>query len=208
MKYEWRKKDKALYIPKNKPEFIDVKDYKYITIKGQGNPNGEDFSICVQTLYSMAYGIRMSYKWPEPPENYEEYTVFPLEGIWDLIDPSKYDPDHFDKDNLKYEVMIRQPDFVDQTLFDQVLEIVKKKKPNLRFDELEFKTMSEGPSIQMLHLGSYESETESFKKMEAYAKEAGYKRLYKTHKEIYLTDPKKVAPEKLKTTLRFKVDKL
>lgn len=205
MKHEWRKKEKDIYLPKNKPQVIDLPICKYITIKGQGNPNNEGFSKHVQTLYSIAYGIRMSYKWEKPPKNYYEYTVYPLEGFWDLIDPSLYVPGQVDKENLKYEIMLRQPDFLDQELFDQVLEIVKKKKPDLDYNLVELKDIDEGKCIQMLHLGPYEDEPNTFHIMETFAQENGFIRYSKVHKEIYLKDPKKTLPEKLQTVLRFKV---
>jgi hypothetical protein len=205
MKHEWRKKEKHIYLPKGQPKLIELPTFKYITIKGQGNPNNEDFARHVQTLYSIAYGIRMSYKWDNPPNGYYEYTVYPLEGFWDLIDHSKYVPGQVDKDNLKYEIMLRQPDFLDQKLFDQVMEIVKKKKAGLDYDLVELKDINEGLCVQMLHKGSYESEPQSFSLMEKYAKENGYERQSKVHKEIYLKDPKKTDPDKLQTVLRFKV---
>jgi hypothetical protein len=205
MKHEWRKKEKELYIPKTKPTYINIPELKYITIKGEGNPNSDAFSDCIQALYGMSYGVRMSYKWDNPPKEYYEYTVYPLEGIWDLIDPSIHVDGDLDKNNLKYEIMIRQPEFLDTELFNQVLENVKKKNPSSLLDLLEFKKMTEGPCIQMLHLGSYDSEPESFKLMETYAKENGYIRESKIHKEVYLTDARKTTPEKYKTTLRFTI---
>lgn len=126
---EKKKKKNALSAKKNEPTFIDVPEFKYISIKGEGNPSGDFFTKCIQTLYSVAYGIRMSYKWDTPPKkNYFEYTVYPLEGIWDLIDPSKYVKNQLDKNNLKFELMIRQPEFVDEALFNQVIELIEKKK--------------------------------------------------------------------------------
>lgn len=205
MKHEWRKHEKNIYLPKKVPEYIELKPMTYICIEGQANPNSQEFAAYVEALYSMAYGIRMSYKWSEPPENYEAYTVYPLEGMWDLINPKDYDGVKIDKDNLKFELMIRQPDFVDEMLFMKVLEKVKNKKVNPLLDSMKLKVIEEGACVQVLHLGSYDTEPETFKMMENYCVNEGYERLSKNHKEIYLSDPRKVAPEKLKTVLRFRV---
>lgn len=205
MKHEWRKKEKNLYVPKNQPEIIEVPEFKFLSISGEGNPNSEYFSECVQALYSLAYGVRMSYKWEVPPKEYYDYTVYPLEGIWNLIDPTKHIEGQLDKDNLKFELMIRQPDFLDDTLFEQVMEIVSKKKTQPQLKNVAFEKYTEGTCVQMLHIGSYDLENESFKLMEDFCKSNGYKRLEKSHREIYLSNPQSTAPEKLKTVLRFKI---
>ncbi len=205
MKKEWRKHEKTYYLPKQKPEVIEVPEFKFITISGEGNPNSDNFVSYIEALYGIAYGIRMSYKWPEAPKGYYEYTVYPLEGVWDLIDPSLYDGKAVDKDNLKFELMIRQPDFVDEALFKAVVEALTKKKSEGLFSEVEFKMISEGPCIQMMHIGPFDDEPATFKLMEAFCQESGRERLSKVHREIYISDPRKTAPEKLKTVLRFKI---
>lgn len=207
MKHEWRKHEKELYLPKAKPVFIDVPALKFFTIKGTVNPNDEKFGDYIAALYAVAYGVRMSYKWGNPPKNYNEYTVYPLEGVWDLIDHAKSVTGSVDKDNLSFELMIRQPDFVTPELAIDILEIAKKKKPNPLLEHVEFKVIEEGPSIQMLHLGSYDNEPESFNIMKGFADEQGYTRTSMTHREIYLTDARKTVPEKQKTVLRFMAKK-
>lgn len=205
MKKEWRKHEKGYYLPKQKPEKIEMPTFKFITICGAVNPNSEAFGKYIEALYGIAYGIRMSYKWDIPPKDYYEYTVYPLEGVWDLIDLTLYKEETVDKDNLKFELMIRQPEFVDDALFKLVAETAMKKKANELIARVEFKTISDGPCIQMMHIGPFENEAATFKEMEVYCHEIGHERHSKTHREIYISDPRKVAPEKLKTVLRFKI---
>jgi len=205
-KHEWRKKEKAIYLPKNKPEVIDVPDFKFITLRGEGAPEEEPFANVVQTLYSLAYGIKMLPKRMEvKPEGYFDFTVYPLEGVWDINDEAKKAFDGtINKEDFVYELMIRQPDYVKEEFYSEILNAVKNKKPNPMLDDVEFKVVSEGRCIQMLHVGKFEDEPASFEKMEIFAEEQGLSRLSKVHREIYLTDFRKVAPEKLKTVLRFK----
>lgn len=206
-KHEWRKKEKALYLPKNKPEIVEVPEFNFITIRGQGNPNEEAFSDCVGTLYSVAYGVKMlPKKTADKPSGYFDFTVYPLEGVWDIADEAKQ---HFsgtiNKDDLVYQLMIRQPDYVDAGFFSDILDLVKQKKPNPLLCDVKFESITEGKCIQMLHLGPFDDEPASFAKMEQFAEEQGLRRLSKVHREIYLSDARKVEPAKLKTVLRFKV---
>ena len=126
MKYEWRKKDKDMYLPKNKPKMIEVQKMKFFTLKGKGNPNNDAFKEIVKTLYTLAYAVRMMPKKGITPEGYYEYTVFPLEGIWDLDEIGRQ-LERLDKDRLVYKLMIRQPDFVSEELFEQAKNNIAKK---------------------------------------------------------------------------------
>lgn len=206
-KHEWRKKEKALYLPKNKPEVIDVPELQFLTISGAGNPNDPFFADYIGVLYSVSYPIKMTLKkLATPPEGYCDYTVYPLEGVWDITDEAKKKYDGtFNKDDLVFKLMIRQPDFVMEDFFLEMLELIKKKKPNPLLDEVKLERITDGKCVQMLHIGSYDDEPASFEKMEAFAEKENLKRLSKKHREIYLSDFRKVAAEKLKTVLRFKV---
>ena len=157
MKYEWRKQEKNLYLPKQKPEIVTVPRQKFIMIKGQGDPNGEDFAERLKALYPIAYAIRMMPKQGYTPEGYFEYTVYPLEGIWDLTEKGRK-LDKLDKNELIYTIMIRQPDFVTEEVFQRALETAKKKKANPLFNEVTFDTMEDGLSVQMMHVGPYDDE--------------------------------------------------
>jgi len=206
MKHEWRKKEKGIYLPKNKPEIVNIPEFKYFTIEGEGNPNSDIFPEYIGVLYSLSYAVKMSYKKGIEPVGYFDYTVYPLEGFWDLNEEAKkYYKGKINKDDLIFKLMIRQPDFVDREFALKIIELTKEKKPHHLLDSVEFESINEGACVQMLHLGSYDDEPESFKVMEEFAANQGLNRLYKTHKEIYLNDPRKVAPEKLKTVLRFQV---
>lgn len=211
MKYEWRKKDKGIYLPKAIPTLIHLPTMQYLTIEGEGNPNSQGFNLCVQALYAMSYGIKMMPKVGTPPNDYYEYTVFPLEGEWNLTKEGigKYQAGYAIvdlKDDFKYKVMIRQPNFANEELVESIREKVEVKKKDLPIDQVVFESLTEGQAIQMLHVGPYDNEPATFAKMEAYAEGQGLKRIDKRHKEIYVSDPRKVAPEKLKTTLRFWVE--
>ncbi|MCG8483487.1 MAG: GyrI-like domain-containing protein [Clostridia bacterium] len=207
MKKEWRKQEKHIYLPKSKPEFIEIPSFQYFTIEGKGNPNQPFFEQYISVLYALSYAVRMSYKWDNPPRGHYEYTVYPLEGVWDIDDKDRYVEGVLDKDNLAFELMIRQPGFVTDDLVSQVVALTQKKKPHELLDQVEFKTINEGSCVQMLHIGPYDDEPESFKLMEQYCAENNIKRTSMKHREIYLSDPRKTTPEKLKTVLRFKAEK-
>lgn len=206
MKIEWKKIDKQYYLPKDKPEVIILPSFRYFAISGEGNPNDPFFGDCISVLYSLSYAIKMSLKQGCAPENYVEYTVYPLEGIWDLSDIGRKNYNGtLDKDELKFKMMIRQPEFVTEKYAKETIERTMKKKANKLLDHIVFENIEEGKCIQMLHIGSYDTEPGSFKMMEEYAKEQNLTRIDKKHKEIYLSDPGRIAKEKLKTVLRFQI---
>lgn len=201
MKYEWKKNEKNLYGVKQKPQFIEVPTAYYIMIKGEGNPNESDFSNRVSALYSLAYGIKMLFKNMEKEElEYSDFTVFPLEGIWE-----KSDDEEFDKNKLKYTIMIKQPYFITKEIFELAFEKVKKKKPNELYDEVSFDCIESKKAIQILHIGSFDTEIESFEKLDNFANEMNLERSEKLHTEIYLNNKNRTAEDKLKTILRYNV---
>jgi len=206
MKHEWRKHEKKLYIPPQEPVKINLPEFKFYTIKGSGNPNDDFFPEYIEALYAISYAIKMSPKKGISPADYFDYTVYPLEGVWDIADSAKKNYDGIlNKDDLVFKLMIRQPDFVDEEFAEHMLEITKKKKPIELLNKLRFEKIKEGQCIQMMHIGSYDDEPISFNLMEEYAKRENLVRKSKIHREIYLSDARKVEPEKLKTVLRFKV---
>lgn len=204
-KIQYKKDYKSFYVPKTTPGIIEITEMPFIMISGTGDPNGAEFARVTEALYSVAYAVKMSYKSDDVPVGYYEYTVFPLEGIWDLVDKSK---PATDKSNLKYTIMIRQPDFLTDELFAKFVEQTKKKKTNPYLEQLKFKKVNDGLSCQMMHIGSFDDEPESFARMEAFCKENGYARTDKTHREIYLSDPRKTEMSKMKTVLRFPVQRV
>lgn len=211
VKHEWRKKEKEFYLPKTKPEIIEIPTMTFITIEGEGNPNSENFSSNIQALYSIAYTIKMSLKKDADFDEYMDYTVYPLEGAWDLTSEGRTQytkgKEIVDlKDFMKYKLMIRQPNFVSKDLFEKYKEIAYSKKKTEFIQLVQYEEIKEGKVCQMLHKGSYDDEPASFKYMEEYVEEQGLKRTSKQHKEIYISNPNKEEPSKQKTVLRFNVE--
>lgn len=206
LKYEWRKEEKELYLPKEKPTLVKVPKAKYFCIKGKGNPNDEDFSNRIGVLYSLAYAVRMMPKSGFTPDGYFQYTVYPLEGLWDITEGGK-SSETLNKDELLYTIMIKQPDFVNEQVVRKAFEIANKKKPTQLLEEAYFDEIEDGLAVQILHIGSYDTEPESFNKMKDYINENNLKIKSLVHREIYLSDARKVEKDKLKTVLRYMITK-
>ncbi|OKP84555.1 GyrI-like domain-containing protein [Paenibacillus sp. P32E] len=206
MKYEWKKQEKAFYLPPSEPTLITVPAYPYFMLSGEGNPNSEAFAEAVGVLYSLSYAIKMLPKKGPAPEGYHEYSIFPLEGVWDLSEQGRLKAG-LDKDELVYTIMIRQPDFVTPALAAEIVDKVKRTKPQPLLDRATFGSYEDGLCVQMLHSGPYDDEPASFSKMEQYCVQQGLRRISKTHREIYLSDARRTQPEKLKTVLRFLVSR-
>ncbi|MDD4547891.1 MAG: GyrI-like domain-containing protein [Bacilli bacterium] len=204
MKYEWKKLEKDIYLPKQIPSLLKVPKSKYICIKGKGNPNNEDFGERIKALYSLAYTIRMMPKNGFTPEGYFEYTVYPLEGLWDLTEEGRKSKE-LNKNELLYTIMIKQPDFVTNEVFEKALEIADKKKPLYLLNEVYLDEIGDGLSVQMLHIGSYDNESESFNEMKEFIDENNLEIKTLIHREIYLSDARKVSSDKLRTVLRYQV---
>ena len=198
-----KKKEKELYVPKQSPVQLEVPEFKYIVLEGVGNPNDEEFSDAIGVLYSVSYGIRMLPKKGITPEGYFEYTVYPLEALWKQED----NKEEFDKNNLQYRIMMRQPNFVTEELLSTVLEIVAKKNHHDKLTEVKLESIQDGDCVQAMHVGSYDNEPETFAKLDAFCIANGMERANEWHREIYLSDVRKTEPEKLKTVLRFQVRK-
>jgi len=206
MKQDWKKVDKQYYLPKTKPELVKVPPFKFFSILGQGDPNEKQFQENIGVLYSLSYAIKMSPKNNFAPKDYFEYTVYPLEGIWDLTEEAKKSKsEKLDKSQLIFNLMIRQPDFVTPDFALEAIERTKKKKYHPLLEKVKFEIIEDNNCIQMMHIGNYDSEPESFKQMEDFCLQNGYKRESKQHREIYLSDFRKVSADKLKTVLRFKI---
>ncbi|MGX8794852.1 GyrI-like domain-containing protein [Fusibacter sp. JL298sf-3] len=204
MKHEWRKHEKLFYGAKTTPECVDIPSFKFFTISGTGRPDAPEFAEKVEALYALSYAIRMMPKTGVVPEGYFEYTVYPLEGIWDLTERGrKFET--LKKEELVYTLMIRQPFFVTETLFQSAQEKTFQKKKNPAIKKIAFETIAEGLCVQALHKGPFESERETFEKMRAFvdAEQLCIRTL--AHREIYLSDFRKTAPENLKTVLRWRV---
>lgn len=200
MKYEWKKQEKEFYGAKKSPALVTVSAQNYIMIGGKGNPNDVDFSNRVSALYSLAYAIKMAYKTTAIQNEFNDFTVFPLEGIWQKIEETV-----LVKENLGYTIMIRQPDFICEDIVKAALEQVKVKKPNPLFDEISFGTMNDGKCVEILHIGAFDDEPISFEKMEKFMLVNNLERTNNYHREIYLNNANRIEISKIKTILRYSV---
>ena len=207
MAFDFKKEYKEFYMPKNTPEIITVPSMNYIAVRGQGNPNAEDseYKQSIGLLYGIAFTIKMSKKGNHQIEGYFDYVVPPLEGFWWQDGSDGIDYAH--KENFRFISVIRLPDFVTREDFDWAIrEATAKKKTD--FSKVEFLTYDEGVCVQCMHIGSYDDEPATITQMHDYMKRQGYvlditeQRL---HHEIYLSDARKVSPEKLKTVVRHPI---
>ena len=193
---------KLVYSAKETPVLLDVPAGNFIAVSGVGDPNGETFAWATAALYSLAYAVRMSYKSTAVPQGYYAYKVNPMEGDWSLADPSLGE---LARDNWAYDIMIRQPDFLTAELFQRFYGEVARKKPNPALAQARFEHIEEGRCCQALHLGPYANEHATFASIEAFLHGQGLQRASKGHREIYLSDPRKTDPAKLRTILRVQV---
>lgn len=209
MAFDYKKEYKEYYLPKNKPQIVDIPIMNFIAVRGKGDPNeeGGEYKQALELLYGIAYIIKMSKKTDYRIEGYFDYVVPPLEGFWEQ--EGKVGIDYSRKSDLKWTAMIRVPDFVTKADFDwAVAQAAEKKK--LDFSKVEFITVEEGLCVQCMHMGSYDDEPATVALMDSYAESMGYKidiNPQRQHHEIYLSDPRKTAPEKLKTVIRHPVKK-
>ena len=207
MPYDFKKSQKELYQPKAQPTLITVPKINYLAVRGKGDPNEEDgdYQIALGLLYGVAYTLKMSYKGEHQIPGFFEYVVPPLEGLWWQDGTSEIDYEH--KENFNFISLIRLPDFVTKADFDwAVTEATKKKKQD--FSRVGFLTLDEGLCAQCLHLGSYDDEPATIAKMHEFIRKNGYIldiSELRRHHEIYLSDPRKTAPEKLKTVIRLPI---
>ena len=209
MTFDYKKEYKEFYAPKNKPSIVTVPRMNYIAVRGKGDPNAEDgeYKASIGLLYGVAYTIKMSKKGDYQIDGYFDYVVPPLEGFWWQDGVKGVDYAH--KENFRFISVIRLPDFVTKADFDwAIAEATQKKK--IDFSKVEFLTIDEGLCVQCMHVGSYDDEPRTVELMHNFMCEQGYtldisdKRL---HHEIYLSDARKVAPEKLKTVIRHPIRK-
>ena len=183
-----------------------VPPMNFFSIRGEGNPNDPFFADYIGVLYSLSYAVKMSPKSGTAPDNYSDYSIYPLEGIWDINDKvGNGTTERLSKDALIFNLMIRQPEFVTADFAAGIIEQVKKKKSLPLLDKVKFESFVDGNCVQMLHIGMYDNEPQSFAGMEAFAESQGLVRRNKTHREIYLSDARKTQPDSLKTILRFQV---
>lgn len=203
-KIDYKKKFKDLYLPKTKPMKVEVPKIQFIMIDGKGNPNQEDseYSKAVGILYALSYTIKMSSR---NINGYFDYVVPPLEGLWWMDDIAGVD--YSRKDEFCWTSMIRQPEFVTEDVFKWACEEVKKKK-GLDTSIARLETYDEGRCVQCMHIGEFDNEPETVRKIDDFIKENDLQNdigAKKKHHEIYLSDPRKCNRAKMKTVLRIPV---
>lgn len=209
MAFDFKKEYKELYMPKNKPAIVDVPAANYIAVRGKGDPNEEDgaYQQAISVLYSVAYTLKMSYKTDYKIEGFFEYVVPPLEGFW--WQEGVLGVDYSDKAGFNWVSVIRVPDFVTRADFDWAVETATKKK-KIDCSGAELITVEEGLCVQILHTGAYDDEPATVALMDEYLRQNGYANDFsdtRLHHEIYLSDPRKTAPEKRKTVIRHPIKK-
>ena len=210
MTFDFKKEYKEFYMPKNKPQIVTIPKANYIAVRGKGNPNeeGEEYKTAIGVLYAVAYTLKMSYKTDYKIDGFFEYVVPPLEGFWWQEDVKGVD--YGNKDSFNWISVIRLPDFITKENFDWAVSTATKKK-KLDCSSAEFLTIDEGLCVQIMHIGSFDDEPESVAKMDAYLVEKGYENDLndtRLHHEIYMSDARKVAPEKWKTVIRHPIKKV
>lgn len=209
MAFDYKKEYKELYMPKNKPEIIEVPEINYIAVRGKGNPNenGGEYQQAIGVLYAIAYTLKMSYKGEHKIKGYFEYVVPPLEGFW--WQEGVAGVDYSNKENFQWISVIRLPDFVSKEDFWWAVKEAERKK-KMDCSKAEFLTVHEGLCVQIMHIGAYDNEPATVSVMDEYLEQQGYVNDMtdtRLHHEIYLSDPRRTVPAKWKTVIRHPIKK-
>lgn len=209
MPFDFKKEHKELYIPKRKPEFIDVPPMSYVAVRGHGNPNieGGAYKQSIAKLYAVSYTIKMSKMGDHRIDDYFDYVVPPLEGFWWINEDMA--PDFANKDAFQWISCIRLPDFVTPEVLHWAIAEAEAKK-DLDLSDVEYMTIDEGACAQVMHIGAYDDEPATIASLDAFVVENGFAPDFsdvRHHHEVYLSDPRRTAPEKCKTVIRIPVRK-
>ncbi|MCM1136493.1 MAG: GyrI-like domain-containing protein [Clostridium sp.] len=210
MPFDYKKEYKEFYLPPRKPHIVDIPAMNYVAVRGKGDPNEPEgeYKSAMGLLYGIAFTIKMSYKGSHRIAGYFSYVVPPLEGLWRQKGNDKIDYSH--KENFEWISMIRLPEFVTKEEFDWAVGEAEQKKHS-DFSKAEFFTYHEGLCVQCMHIGSYDKEPGTIGEMNEYLTENGYVGDISDscfHHEIYLSDPRRAAAEKLRTVIRYPVRRL
>ncbi|MGI6731691.1 MAG: GyrI-like domain-containing protein [Anaerovoracaceae bacterium] len=207
--FDFKKEYKELYLPKTKPSIIDVPTMNFFMVDGKGDPNISPFyKAAVEVLYGLSYSIKMSKTGGNEPEGYFDYVVPPLEGLWWFEDNTFNGSVIGRKDEFSWTMMIRQPEFVTPDVFETAKASLQKKKPELDTSIARFETFSEGLCAQVMHIGSYDDEPPTVAALEAFIESHGYRTEMsgmRQHHEIFISDPRRTEPAKLKTVIRHPI---
>lgn len=207
MAFDYKKEYREFYLPKTAPEIIEIPEMNFIAVSGTGDPNEPDgdYQTAIGLLYGIAYTIRMSKKGGHEIEGFFDYVVPPLEGFWSQKDIRGVD--YSRKEDFRWISVIRLPDFVKEADVKWALAAAAEKKGQ-DFSRVEFLTLEEGLSVQCMHIGPYDEEPATVDLMHAYIEERGYVPDFsdtRLHHEIYLSDPRRTAPQKRKTVIRHPI---
>lgn len=209
MPFDYKKEYREFYLPPKKPHIIEIPSMNYAAVRGKGDPNKPEgeYKTAIGLLYGIVFTIKMSYKGSHKIAGYFSYVVPPLEGLWWQKDCVGID--YFHKENFEWISMIRLPEFVTREEFDWAVREAQRKKQS-DFSKVEFFSYHEGLCVQCMHIGSYDKEPETIRAMDRYLAENGYVNDMmdsRFHHEIYLSDPRRAAKEKLRTVIRHPVRK-
>ena len=209
MAFDYKKEYKEFYLPKNKPGIVTIPPMNFIAVRGTGDPNVEDgaYKQSIGLLYKIAFTIKMSKRGSRQIEGYFDYVVPPLEGLW--RQPDTKGIDYSRKEDFEWISMIRLPEFVTEKDFEWAVGEASAKKQT-DYSQAEFLTYDEGLCVQCMHIGSYDKEPDTVRAMDAYLAENGYVTDItdsRFHHEIYLSDPRRAAEDKLRTVIRHPVRK-
>jgi len=214
MPVDYKKTEKNLYQPKTAPSIVDVPEMLFLMVDGKGDPNtSEAYKTAVEILYGLSYSIKMSKMGGGQPNGYFEYVVPPLEGLWGLENGGAFKgsgAEVSDKSKFVWTSMIRQPEFVTAGVFETAKTALSKKKPELDLSIARLESFTEGLCAQIMHIGPFDDEPATVAALSKFIEENGYTEDMagpRRHHEIYLSDPRKTAPEKLKTVIRHPVKK-
>lgn len=210
MPFDYKKEYKEFYLPPKKPHIIEIPAMNYVAVRGKGDPNEPegDYKAAIGLLYGIAFTVKMSYKGSHKIDGYFSYVVPPLEGLW--WQKGCREIDYSRKENFEWISMIRLPEFVTGEEFEWAVREAEQKKGG-DFSKAEFFTYHEGLCVQCMHIGSYDKEPDTIRGMDEYAAENGYAGDIsgsRFHHEIYLSDPRRAAEEKLRTVIRHPVRKI
>ena len=208
MPFDFKKEYKEFYMPKNKPEIVTVPAANYIAVRGSGNPNDEGgaYKQAVGVLYAVAYTLKMSYLGDHKIDGFYSYVVPPLEGFW--WQDGIAGVDYTNKAAFHWISVIRLPEFVTEADFKWAVETATKKK-QLDCSSAEFLTIEEGLCVQIMHIGPFDDEPKTVAIMNEYIEANGYENDIndtRLHHEIYMSDARKVTPEKWKTVIRHPIN--
>ena len=207
MPFDFKREYRELYQPKTRPAIVDVPSMRFLAVEGAGDPNEEHgaYKHALELLYGIAYTLKMSYKTAHDIDGFFQYVVPPLEGFW--WQPDVRGVDYANKADFRWLSVIRVPEFVSDADFDWAIEAAAAKK-GLDFSPVHLIEITEGLCVQCMHVGPYDDEPETIAAMHEFASEHGFEPDFsdeRRHHEIYLSDPRKANPAKMRTVVRHPI---